>query len=136
LRCLNPSNKGPSSGQSHGWTSVGEGAEPEPQPSAAPADAWERLTLARNAARPRAPFVLDKLLGTWFELRGDRTGASDDGTVVVRAGTLHGSARSVVAIGQDASGDARIKPQGYRKAIRALEVAGRLGLPVVTLIDT
>jgi acetyl-CoA carboxylase carboxyl transferase subunit beta len=98
--------------------------------------AWDKLQLARAPGRPKAPFVLDKLVGSHFDLRGDRTGATDDERVIVRLGYVHGTSINVVAIGQDASGDGRIRPQGFRKAVRAIELAGRLGVPVVTLIDT
>ena len=97
--------------------------------------AWERLHLARHPQRPKAPALLDALLTDSFELRGDRTGEPDDGAVIVRAGTL-ATGRTVVAVGEDASGSGRIEPEGYRKVIRAIHMAGRLGLPLVSLIDT
>jgi acetyl-CoA carboxylase carboxyl transferase beta subunit/acetyl-CoA carboxylase carboxyl transferase alpha subunit len=138
LRCLDPSDTGPSqSSRTQGWLSVGDPAASADAPARGAAlTAWQRLTLAREPRRPKARQILDTLLSTSFELRGDRTGASDDGTIVVRAGTLQGTARSVMVVAQDASGDARIKPAGFRKAIRAIQIAGRLGLPVITLIDT
>jgi acetyl-CoA carboxylase carboxyl transferase subunit beta len=80
--------------------------------------------------------VLDALMASSFELRGDRTGATDDQTVVAVLGTIEGSGAGAVVLAQDSSGDARIKPEGYRKAVRAIELAARLRLPVVTLIDT
>lgn len=86
--------------------------------------------MARDPNRPKAQQVVDVLLPESFEIRGDRTGAPDDENVLVRVG--HG----VVVIGQNASGDGRIRPQGFRKAVRAVELAGKLGLPLVTLIDT
>lgn len=107
-------------------------------PSGEPADhsAWERLQLARDPSRAKATQILDTLIEGGIALRGDRSGAPDDDHVVVRIGGVPGSGRNVVAIGQNASGDGRIRPQGFRKAIRAIGIAGRLGLPVVTVIDT
>ena len=100
----------------------------------APAGAWERLQRVRAGSRLRGPQILDDLLSAGVELHGDRSGAADDRSVVVRIGSLRDGGRTVVAIAQDA--DTRIEPQGFRKAIRAIELAGRLGHPVLTLIDT
>jgi acetyl-CoA carboxylase carboxyl transferase beta subunit len=98
--------------------------------------AWERLQRVREPGWPKAPQVLDVLVPDPVVLRGDRTGATDDASVVVRAGGLAGTKRNVVAIGLDASGDGRVRPEGFRKAVRALRIAGRLGIPVVTVVDT
>ena len=98
--------------------------------------AWERLRRVRDPGWPRAAGIIDVLLADAVALRGDRTGAADDPRVVVRAGGLRGTRTSVLAIGLDASGDGRVRPEGFRKAIRAFEIAGRLGLPVVTIVDT
>ena len=108
------------------------GGAPPPEPPAA----WERLQLARDQRRPKARQILDSLLESSFELRGDRTGATDDERVIVRIGVVTGTDLNALVIGQDASGDGRIRPQGFRKAIRGIGLAGRLGMPVVTLIDT
>lgn len=97
--------------------------------------AWQRLALARHHERPRARFVMDGLLDDAVELRGDRLG-SDDPAVVVRLGALRDGGRRVLALGQDPSVVGRITSAGFRKAIRSLRLAHRLGLPVVTLIDT
>jgi acetyl-CoA carboxylase carboxyl transferase subunit beta len=95
--------------------------------------AWQRVQLVRDLARPKARTILDALLEDATELRGDRAGADDD-AVVVRLGSLRGA--RVVAVGQDASGEGRIAAAGFRKAVRGIELAGRLGLPLVTIIDT
>jgi len=94
--------------------------------------AWTSLTLSRRPDRPKCPEILDTLLDDQTELRGDRAG-SDDPSVRIRLGAL-GDQR-ILAIGQDPT-QGRIKPSGFRKAVRAIELAGRIGLPVVTLIDT
>jgi acetyl-CoA carboxylase carboxyl transferase subunit beta len=101
-----------------------------------PLAAWDALQRVRAPAWPKADDILDVLLTDAIEFRGDRTGASDDEHVVTRAGPLAATQHSVVAIGQNAVGDGRIRPAGFRKAVRAIEIAGRLGLPVVTVIDT
>jgi acetyl-CoA carboxylase carboxyl transferase alpha subunit len=92
--------------------------------------AWERLQLARAPSRPNAALIFDEILEDAFELHGDRA-SDDDRAVVVRLGSLRG--RRIVAVGLNRD---RIKPSGFRKAIRALGLAGRLGLPVLTIIDT
>ncbi|MEX0873359.1 MAG: carboxyl transferase domain-containing protein [Actinomycetota bacterium] len=98
--------------------------------------AWEQLQLVRDPARPKARTILDALLDEPVELCGDRTGEPDDEHVVVQVGHLWDTETHVVAIGQEAVGDGRIRPQGFRKAIRAIELAERVGFPVVTIIDT
>jgi acetyl-CoA carboxylase carboxyl transferase subunit beta len=98
--------------------------------------AWERLRRVRHADWPRAPRIIDVLIDDGIALRGDRTGAPDDGGVLVRAGGLCGTKVSALAIGLGASTDGRIRPEGFRKAIRALRIAGQLQLPVVTIVDT
>jgi acetyl-CoA carboxylase carboxyl transferase subunit beta len=97
--------------------------------------AWQRLDMARDPARPKAGALLDALFARSFQLRGDRSGEPDDPAVVVRVGELATGA-TIVAIAEDSSGPGRIEPEGYRKVVRAVRLAGRLGLPVVTLIDT
>jgi acetyl-CoA carboxylase carboxyl transferase subunit beta len=98
--------------------------------------AWERLQMVRDPARPKATLILDALLTSSFELRGDRSGEPDDSAVSVRLGSIAGAESPLVAIGLDSSGDGRIRPHGFRKAIRGIELAGRIDLPVLTIIDT
>jgi acetyl-CoA carboxylase carboxyl transferase subunit beta len=59
-----------------------------------------------------------------------------DAGVVVRFGALRPSGVRVAVVAQDASGEGRILTDGFRLAVRAFETAGRLGLPVVVLVDT
>ena len=98
--------------------------------------AWERLQRVREPGWPKAGQLLDVVVPDPVVLRGDRTGAPDDPGVLVRTGGLAGTKRNVLAIGLDASGDGRIRPEGFRKAVRAVQTAGRLGVPVVTVVDT
>jgi len=115
---------------------IRQAPRPAPEPAGGTAlTAWEKLKLARHAARPKAPALLDALLVSSFVLNGDRTGEPDDAAVIVRIGKL-ATGRSVVVVAEDASGAGRIEPEGYRKTVRAVRLAGRLGLPVVTVIDT
>lgn len=104
--------------------------------TASPPDAWRRVKLARAARRPKGPAILDAILTDAVELRGDRSGGGEDPSVIVRLGALTRTGDRVVAIAQDASGDGRMSPAGFRTAMRAIALAGRTGLPLVTLVDT
>ena len=102
----------------------------------APPSAWDRLQQVRDPAWPKGRRIGAALLRSTIELHGDRSGQPDDPNVAVLIGTLNGTDRNVMVIGQDASGSGRLRAEGFHKAIRALGLAGRIGLPVVTLIDT
>src|SRR5207237_3495510 len=82
------------------------------------------------------------LLDDWFELHGDR-GRADDGALVSGLGKLDG--RTVVLVGHQKGRDIRERtkrqfgmpnPEGYRKAMRAMELADRHGFPLLSLVDT
>ncbi len=103
---------------------------------------WQRVQLARH---PRRPCVLDfvSLMTTDFvELHGDR-GFADDKAMVGGFAKLDGKA--VMVVGQQKGRDTKQKlyrnfgmphPEGYRKALRLMQLASRFGKPVVVLIDT
>jgi acyl-CoA carboxylase subunit beta len=95
------------------------------------ADAWSRLQIARSSRRPTGPELIDALTEPRVELRGDRAGG-DDRAIAAVVGRLGGRRVLVIAF------DRRLAagPRAFRKAIRALELAGRLQIPIVTLIDT
>jgi acetyl-CoA carboxylase carboxyl transferase alpha subunit len=102
---------------------------------------WQHVKLARNLRRPRILELLAEMADEWVELHGDRL-FGDDPAVVTGLARIDG--RGVVAIGQQkgADTDENLRrnfgmphPEGYRKAIRAMELAERFGLPVVTFVD-
>ena len=104
--------------------------------------AWDRVKLARLPERPRALDYIDALITDFVELHGDRA-YGDDRALIGGIGQLVN--RTVMVLGQQRGIDTReniarnfgmARPEGYRKARRLLEHAGRFGLPVVTLIDT
>ena len=104
------------------------------------APAWERLQLARHEQRPTARDFVERVTSNFVELHGDRVNADDQG-MMIGMGYLAGEA--VMVIGNDRGGDgdddagaARVTPAGLRKAQRALRMAERFKLPVITLIDT
>jgi len=104
--------------------------------------AWQIAQLARH---PRRPYTLDyaaALLSEFVELHGDRSFA-DDPAIVTGLGRLNG--RRVAVIGHQKGRDTREKvrrnfgmprPEGYRKALRIMQLAERFGLPLITFIDT
>jgi acyl-CoA carboxylase subunit beta len=121
-----------------------------PRPSAAaPAasapsarSAWESVQLARHPDRPNFRELVDLVFDGFTELHGDRS-FRDDPAIVGGLATLAG--RSVMVIGHQkgrgtkeaiARNFGMPHPEGYRKALRLMQYAGRLGLPLVTLIDT
>ncbi|MCW3844312.1 acetyl-CoA carboxylase carboxyltransferase subunit alpha [Micromonospora yasonensis] len=128
--------------------------EPAPRPTpaadaAAPAtaagpdrDAWETVRTARHPARPTTLDYLETAFDGFVELHGDRLGA-DCPAVIGGLARLDG--RSVMVIGHQkghttaelvARNFGMASPAGHRKALRLMRLAARLGLPVVTLVDT
>jgi acetyl-CoA carboxylase carboxyl transferase subunit alpha len=103
---------------------------------------WRSVELARHPERPYTLDYVKRILKDWVELHGDR-GRADDGAMVAGLGSFEG--RTVVLVGQQKGRDIQERtkrqfgmpyPEGYRKAMRAMELAGRHGFPVVSLVDT
>jgi acetyl-CoA carboxylase carboxyl transferase subunit alpha len=103
---------------------------------------WQKTQVARHPARPHFKDWVELMFDEFIPLGGDRH-FGEDQAIVGGFATLKG--RKVVLIGHEKGNDteSRIrhnfgmgKPEGYRKAIRLMELAGRFGLPVVTLVDT
>ena len=106
------------------------------------ADIWRSVELARHPDRPYTLDYVTRLLDDWFELHGDRS-HGDDGAMVAGLGKLEG--RTVALVGQQKGRDIQERtrrqfgmpyPEGYRKAIRVLELADLHGFPVISLVDT
>jgi acyl-CoA carboxylase subunit beta len=126
-----------------------EGRPPEPPPEPAGAavddaceDPYRTLKTARDVRRPTALDHIAEMCEDFVELHGDRL-AADDGAVVGGLADLGG--RTVLLLGhQKGHSTAELvarnfgmpQPEGYRKARRLMALAGRLGVPVVTLVDT
>jgi acetyl-CoA carboxylase carboxyl transferase subunit alpha len=105
-------------------------------------DAWQKTQVARHPERPHFVDYVKALVDEFVELRGDRKFA-DDQAIMGGLGRLRG--RPVVIIGHEKGRDTvtRVKhnfgyarPEGYRKAIRLMELAERFHLPVVSFVDT
>jgi acetyl-CoA carboxylase carboxyl transferase subunit beta len=97
---------------------------------ALPQDGWDAVRLARAAERPRAGAYLDDYFARREPLRGDRCGGDDPG-MLCGVGLRDG--RPVAYAAQCGTATT---PAGYRTAARVVRLADRLGLPVLTLVDT
>jgi acetyl-CoA carboxylase carboxyl transferase subunit alpha len=103
---------------------------------------WQKTQVARHPERPHFKDYVAALIEDFVPLAGDRAFA-DDQAIIGGLGKLGG--RKVMVVGHEKGGDtaSRIthnfgmaKPEGYRKAIRLMQLADRFGIPVVTLVDT
>jgi acetyl-CoA carboxylase carboxyl transferase subunit alpha len=104
--------------------------------------AWQRTQVARHAKRPHTRDLCRRLFADFLELHGDRL-YGDDPAIV--GGLARFEGRSVVMIGHQKGRDTREKlarnfgmphPEGYRKALRLMQLAEKFRKPVVTFIDT
>jgi len=104
--------------------------------------AWQRTQIARHPKRPHTLDLVNLLLEDWVELHGDRV-FGDDKAIVGGLATFDGA--PVVVIGHQKGRDTRENiarnfgmphPEGYRKALRLMQLAGKFGKPIITLIDT
>ena len=103
---------------------------------------WQKTQVARHPDRPKVLDYIAGLITDFTPLAGDRAFA-DDAAVIGGMGRFH--SRPVVVIGTEKGNDTdtrlarnfgMARPEGYRKARRLMELAGRFGLPILTFIDT
>ncbi len=104
--------------------------------------AWQKTQVARHPERPKANDYIRALISDWTPLAGDRAFA-EDAAILSGLGRFKG--RSVMVLGTEKGVDTEsrvahnfgmAKPEGYRKARRLMEMAGRFKLPVITFVDT
>ena len=104
--------------------------------------AWQKTQVARHPQRPHFKHFVSHVFSDFMPLAGDRAFADDQ---AILGGLARLGGRRVMLIGHEKGDDTQSrllhnfgmgKPEGYRKAIRLMELAERFGLPVVTLVDT
>ena len=105
------------------------------QPAALGRPVWETVELARHPDRPSGRDLAHRVFGDIFELHGDRVGEDDD-SIAAGIGMLGGRVVVIVAQDRHSSHEGRTRASGFRKALRAFNLAERFGLPLVTLVDT
>jgi acetyl-CoA carboxylase carboxyl transferase subunit alpha len=105
-------------------------------------DPWQTTMVARHEDRPKSKFFIDNLFKDFISLEGDRY-YGEDKSVITGFAKFNG--QSVLVIGQE-KGDnlesriernfGMMRPEGYRKTIRLMELAGRFNIPIISFIDT
>jgi acetyl-CoA carboxylase carboxyl transferase subunit alpha len=105
-------------------------------------DPWRKCQVARHPDRPHCKDYIEALFSEFTTLAGDRNFAEDH---AIMGGLARFNDQPVVVIGQEKGSDTKTRiernfgmarPEGYRKAIRLMELADRFRLPVITLVDT
>src|SRR6187455_3559564 len=103
---------------------------------------WQKTQVARHIQRPHCVDYINGLITGFIPFAGDRK-FGEDSAIVAGFGRFRGESVCVIGHEKGADTESRIKhnfgmarPEGYRKAVRLMELADRFGLPVVSLVDT
>jgi acetyl-CoA carboxylase carboxyl transferase subunit alpha len=113
-----------------------------PPPEAIGNPAWRRVQLARHPKRPHSLDYIQRLFTDFQEIHGDRS-FGDDPAIV--AGPAHFQGRAVMLVAEQKGRDTKQrfyrnfgmpKPEGYRKALRIMQMAAKFGRPILTFLDT
>ncbi|WP_444930205.1 acetyl-CoA carboxylase carboxyltransferase subunit alpha [Microbulbifer sp. SSSA002] len=103
---------------------------------------WQVVQVARHPQRPYSKDYIERLFTDWDELHGDRH-FGDDKAIIAGIARLNGKPVAVIGEEKGRSVNEKVarnfgmpKPEGYRKALRVMEMAERFKMPVLTLIDT
>lgn len=103
---------------------------------------WQKVQLSRHPNRPYSLFYMDNITDFNIEIHGDRN-VKDDKAIICKMAQIGG--KSVMLIGHQKGVNTKMRqyrnfgmpyPEGYRKALRAMKMAEKFNIPVVTLIDT
>lgn len=105
-------------------------------------DPWQKTQVARHAERPRYRDYVQALVTDFVELSGDRT-FGEDAAILGGLGRFMGRPAMIIGHEKGRTTQERLKhnfgmalPEGYRKAVRLMDLAERFGLPVITVVDT
>ncbi len=107
-----------------------------------PSSAWQKTELARHPQRPQSLDYIERLFTDFSEIHGDRT-FGDDPAIVCGMARFHGE--EVLVVGTQKGRDMKQRvyrnfgtphPEGYRKALRIMQIAEKFRRPILTLVDT
>ena len=108
----------------------------------APLTAWQRTELARHPQRPQSLDYIERVFTDFSEIHGDR-GFGDDAAIICGMARFHGEEVLIVATQKGRDMKQRVHrnfgtphPEGYRKAIRVMQIAEKFRRPIFTLVDT
>ena len=105
-------------------------------------DAWQTTMVARHEDRPKSKFFIDNLFEDFISLAGDRFYGEDKSVIT---GFAKFNSQSVLVIGQEKGENLEtriernfgmMRPEGYRKTIRLMELADKFNIPIISFIDT
>ena len=105
-------------------------------------NSWQKVQVARHEDRPRANFYINKIFSNFTPLSGDRLFAEDKSII---GGLARLNDTPIVIMGHEKGDDTKsriqhnfgmARPEGYRKAVRLMDLADKFNLPVITFIDT
>jgi acetyl-CoA carboxylase carboxyl transferase subunit alpha len=110
--------------------------------AAEPHPVWRRVQLARHPKRPHSLDYIQRLVTDFQEIHGDRN-FGDDPAIVAGLGQFEGCPVMIVAEQKGRDTKQKLyrnfgmpKPEGYRKGLRAMQLAAKFGRPIITLLDT
>jgi acetyl-CoA carboxylase carboxyl transferase subunit alpha len=119
-----------------------DGTAAASQPEAPANTAWQRVLRARHPKRPHSLDYIERMFTDYHEIHGDRLFA-DDPAIVAGFAFFEGS--PIMAIGEQKGRDTKQKlyrnfgmpkPEGYRKALRLMQLGAKFGRPIITFLDT
>ncbi len=105
-------------------------------------DPWQTAMVARHEDRPKATFFIENLFDDFIQLSGDRYYGEDKAVIT---GFAKFDGKSILVIGQEKGSDldkridhnfGMMRPEGYRKTIRLMELANKFKIPIISIIDT
>jgi len=117
-------------------------AEANVTPPPAPEGAWQRVQLARHSKRPHSLDYIQRVITDFSEIHGDRR-FGDDPALVCGMGFFEGAPLMIVAQQKGRDTKQKLfrnfgmpKPEGYRKALRVMQLGAKFGRPTLALLDT